>query len=97
MSISAFSEMLQSLASRLLISIIRWSVKFPSHQFIRQILLFHIMLREIMGIELANAMSQLLRPAVMLVLQMNRHCRSRGLHRFHSLKDGITCRITLGR
>lgn len=70
-------------------------IEGTSHQFIRQVLLFYIVLREIMSIQITYPMAQLLRSAIVLVLQMHRNRRGRRLYHVHGIKYRIASRIAL--
>ena len=87
----------QPLGDRLLISNICRMIKGPSLNLIRQILLFYIMLRKIMGIEVAGSMSQFFRAFIMPVLQVGRYRCRNAFHCVHSRKDSAAGRIALRR
>ena len=69
----------------LLIAIVRQVKEGCSLKLIRKILLLHIMIRIIVGIQIADAMSQLRRTLIMCILQM---CRDRtGLGMCHKIRS----------
>ena len=81
----------------LLISHIGQLIEFLILNFIWKILLLYIVIRIIVGILIADSMTQLLMPAVVCILEIYRHCGLGALHAVHRCKDRIHSGVALRR